>query len=64
MGGGGDFRWRKYQNRYLADCNNYRAITMLLVPGKIFSQIILQRQIDVIEKVFRYQQMGYRMSTN
>ena len=44
----------------LANCNNYRGITMLSVPGKILSQIILQRLIDALEEILRDQQMGFR----
>ena len=44
----------------LANCNNYRGITMLSVPGKILSRIILQRLIAALEKVLRDQQMRFR----
>ena len=44
----------------LTNCNNYRGITMLSVPGKILSQIILQRLIDALDKILRDQQMGFR----
>ena len=44
----------------LANCNNYRGITMLSVPGKILSRIILQRLIDALEEILRDQQMGFR----
>ena len=43
-----------------ANCNNYRGITMLSVPGKILSRIILQRVIDVLDEILRDQQMGFR----
>ena len=33
---------------------------MLSVPGKILSQIILQRLIDALDKILRDQQMGFR----
>ena len=44
----------------LANCNNYRGITMLSVPGKILSRIILERLIDVLHEILRDQQMGFR----
>ena len=44
----------------LANCNNYRGITMLSVPGKILSRIILQRLIAALEEILRDQQMGFR----
>ena len=44
----------------LASRNNYRGITMLSVPGKILSRIILQRVIDVLDEILRDQQMGFR----
>ena len=44
----------------LAICNNYRGITMLSVPGKILSRIILQRLIDALDEILRDQQMGLR----
>ena len=44
----------------LANCDNYRGITMLSVPGKILSRIILQRLIDVLDEILRGQQVGFR----
>ena len=44
----------------LANCSNSRGITMLSVPGKILSRIILQRLIDALEEILRDQQMGFR----
>ena len=44
----------------MANCNNYRGITMLSVPGKILSPIILQRLIDVLDEILRDRQMGFR----
>ena len=44
----------------LANCNNYRRITMLSVPGKILSRITLQRLIDGLDEILRDQQMGFR----
>ena len=43
----------------LENCNNYRGITMLSVPGKILSRIILQKLIDVLDEILRDQQMGF-----
>ena len=39
----------------LTNCNNYRGITMLSVPGKILSRIILQRSIDVLHEILKDQ---------
>jgi len=44
----------------LANCDNYRGITMLSVPGKILSRIILQRLIDALDEILRDQQMDFR----
>ena len=44
----------------MANCNIYRGITMLSIPGKILSRIILQRQRHVIDEILRDQQMGIR----
>ena len=44
----------------MANCSNYRGITMLSVPGKILSRTILQRLIEVIDEILRDQQMGIR----
>ena len=68
--GGGNYSWglerglpgKVPKKGDLADCNNYRGITMLSVPEKIFSQIILQRLVDALEEILRDQQMGFRKS--
>ena len=52
------------QKGYLANCNNYRGITMLSVPGKILSRIILQSLIAALEEVRRDQQMDSGETVN
>ena len=44
----------------LNDCNNWRGITLLSVPGKIFCLVLLQRLRDAIEKMLREEQAGFR----
>ena len=44
----------------LSNCANYRGITLLSVPGKVFSRILLNRMKDVVDPLFRDQQAGFR----
>ena len=44
----------------LGNCNNYRGITLLSVPGKVFSRIILQRIKFQVDEKLRDQQAGFR----
>ena len=44
----------------LNDCNNWRGITLLSAPGKIFCLILLQRLRDAIDKMLREEQAGFR----
>ena len=44
----------------LSDCANYRGITLLSVPGKVFSRILLNRMKDAVDPVLRDQQAGFR----
>jgi len=39
---------------------NYRAISLLSIPGKIFSQILLNRMKLQTEKRFRESQFGFK----
>ena len=43
----------------LGNCNNYRGITLLSVPGKVFSRIILQRIKFQVDEKLRDQQAGF-----
>ena len=44
----------------LTKCSNYRGITLLSVPGKIFNRIILERMKDEVDKELRDHQAGFR----
>ena len=44
----------------LTDCNNWRGITLLSVPGKVFCRILLERLTLVIDKDLRVEQAGFR----
>ena len=44
----------------LSNCANYRGITLLSVPGKVFSRILLNRMKDAVDAQLRDQQAGFR----
>lgn len=44
----------------LTDCNNWRGITILCVVMKVFMKIILNRMVNVIDKLLRKEQAGFR----
>ena len=44
----------------LADCNNWRGITLLSVPGKVCCSIILGRIRKAIDEKLREEQAGFR----
>ena len=44
----------------LSDCNNWKGITLLSVPGKIFCSILLNRIRSAVERVLREEQVGFR----
>ena len=44
----------------LSNCNNYRGITLLSIPGKVFNRVILERMKDAVDKQLRDQQAGFR----
>ena len=44
----------------LGNCNNYRGITLLSIPGKIFNRIILNRIKDTVDNSLRDEQAGFR----
>jgi len=56
--------WKGKGDRY--DCNNYRGVTLLSVPGKIFARILLQRFHDHLLAHQRPEQSGFtpKKSTN
>lgn len=41
-------------------CDNYRGITLLFVPSKTFSRIVIQRIQESVEKQLREEQAGFR----
>ena len=44
----------------LSNCSNYRRITLLSIPGKVFYRILLNRMKDVVNPLLRDQQAGFR----
>ena len=44
----------------LSDCNNWRGITLLSIPGKVFLSILLQRLRNAIDETLREEQAGFR----
>lgn len=43
----------------LRKCNNYRGITLLSVPSKVFNRVILNRLQEIVDKKLRDQQAGF-----
>ena len=43
----------------LSQCLNYRGITLLSIPGKVFNRILLNRMKDAVDPHLRHQQAGY-----
>jgi len=43
----------------LSNCSNYRGITLLSVPGKLFNRIILERMKGEMDPWLRDQQAGF-----
>ncbi|KAK4467974.1 hypothetical protein MN116_000244 [Schistosoma mekongi] len=44
----------------LSNCENYRGITLLSVPGKVFNRVLLNRIKDPVDAQLRDQQAGFR----
>jgi hypothetical protein len=44
----------------LSNCNNYRGITLLSNPGKVFNRVMLERMKEAVDKHLRDQQAGFR----
>ena len=44
----------------VSNCNNYRGITLLSIPGKVFNRIILERIKDSVDGKLREEQAGFR----
>ena len=49
--------WKRKGSR--SDCSNYRGITLLSVPGKLFSMVLLDRCRSIIRKTRRPEQAGF-----
>ncbi len=45
---------------YKDECNNYRAISLLSVPGKVYGGILTERLMQVTEKKVSDEQGGFR----
>ena len=44
----------------LSNCNNYRGITLLSIPGKVFTRILLERIKETVDGQLRDNQAGFR----
>jgi len=44
----------------LKDCNNWREITLLSTPGKVFSRVLLNRLQEAVDRTLRDEQAGFR----
>ena len=44
----------------LNNCNNYRGITLLSIPGKVFTRILLERIKEAVDGQLRDNQAGFR----
>jgi len=44
----------------LSDCNNWRGITLLSVPGKVFACVLLGRMRKAVDTNLRQEQAGFR----
>jgi hypothetical protein len=44
----------------VTNCNNWRGITLLSIPSKVFTRIILNRIRDLIDTCLRTEQAGFR----
>ncbi|VDP72614.1 unnamed protein product, partial [Schistosoma mattheei] len=43
----------------LSNCDNYRGITLLSIPGKVFNSVLLNRMEDSVDVQLRDQQAGF-----
>ncbi|VDP06478.1 unnamed protein product [Schistosoma curassoni] len=44
----------------LTNCDNYRGITLLSIPGKVFNKVLSNRMKDCVVDQLRDQQAGFR----
>ncbi|VDP70646.1 unnamed protein product [Schistosoma mattheei] len=49
--------WKGYlitiPKKNMSKCENYRGITLLSVPGKVFNKVLLNRMKDSVDAQFR-----------
>ncbi|VDP76263.1 unnamed protein product [Schistosoma mattheei] len=50
----------KIPKKDLSTCENYRGITLLSIPGKVFNRVLLNRMKDAVDAQLRDQQAGFR----
>ena len=46
----------------LNNCSNYRGITLLSVPGKVFNRVLLERMKEAVNPQLRDEQAGFRQN--
>ena len=46
----------------LSSCSNYRGITLLSIPSKVFNRVLLNRIKNAVDPLLRDQQAGFRTS--
>ncbi|VDO50889.1 unnamed protein product [Schistosoma margrebowiei] len=44
----------------LSNCDKYRVITLLSIPGKVFNRVLLNRMKNCVDAQLRDQQAGFR----
>jgi len=44
----------------LKEYANWRGITLLSIPGKVFSRVLLERMKEEVEEILRDEQAGFR----
>lgn len=45
---------------HMTDCNNWRGISLLSIPSKILSKIIVNRNKTTVDNKLRTEQAGFR----
>ena len=48
----------------LSDCNNWRGITLLLIPSKVLAKVIIGRLYEAVDIILRKEQAGFRKGRN
>ncbi|VDO48348.1 unnamed protein product [Schistosoma margrebowiei] len=48
------------KKRDLSKCENYRGITLLSIPGKVFNRVLMNRMKDAVDAQLRDQPAGFR----